>query len=75
MLYHQKPSYDSIKVFETLCFAQSKRSKDKFAPKGRKCVFLGYPFGQKGWKVFDSETQELFVSKDVIFHENIFPYD
>ena len=41
VLYHQQPSYDSIKVFGTLCYAHSKGSKDKFAPQGRKCVFLG----------------------------------
>ena len=74
VLYYKKPFYDHIKIFGTLCFAQSKRIKDKFAPRGRKCVFLSYPFGQKGWKVFDLETQEFFVSRDVIFHENISPY-
>lgn len=75
VLYQKKPSYDHIKIFGTfLCFAKNKRIKDKFTPRGRKCVFLGYPFGQKDWKVFDLKTQEFFVSRDVIFHENIFPY-
>ena len=35
---------------------------------------MGYPFGQKGWKLFDLETEEYFVSRDVIFHESIFPF-
>jgi len=61
-------------VFGTLCFAKIKKSADKFAPRGRKCLFVGYLLGQKGWKVFDLETQEFFVSKDVVFHENSFPY-
>ncbi|KAL6321023.1 hypothetical protein AAG906_011999 [Vitis piasezkii] len=30
------------------------------------CV-LGYPFGKKGWKLFDLDTKELFVSRDVKF--------
>ncbi|RVW42094.1 Retrovirus-related Pol polyprotein from transposon RE2 [Vitis vinifera] len=30
------------------------------------CVF-GYPFGKKGWKLFDLDTKELFVSRDVKF--------
>ena len=75
VLYHQKPSYDSSKVFGTLCFAQNKRSRDKLAPRERKCVFLGYPFGQKGWKVFNLETQELFASWNVILHENVSLYE
>jgi hypothetical protein len=39
-----------------------------------RCIFLGYPFGKKGWKLFDLEKEELFISRDVIFHENIFPF-
>ena len=73
-LYQRKPSYTHLRVFGTLCFAQNKRVRDKFTPRGRKCVFLGYPFGKKGWKLLDLETQEFFVSRDVIFHENLFPY-
>ena len=74
VLYHQKPSYEHIKVFGKLCFAKIEGNKDKFAPHGRKCLFVGNPFGQKRWRVFDLETQEFFVSQDVILHENIFPY-
>ena len=32
VLHQKTPSYDNIKVFGTLCFAHSKKSKDKFAP-------------------------------------------
>ena len=38
LLYLQKPSYDHIKVFGTHCFAQVKRNKDQFSPRGRKSV-------------------------------------
>ncbi|RVW97533.1 Retrovirus-related Pol polyprotein from transposon RE2 [Vitis vinifera] len=37
------------------------------------CV-LGYPFGKKGWKLFDLDTKELFVSRDVKFFEDVFPF-
>ncbi|KAJ9567088.1 hypothetical protein OSB04_003054 [Centaurea solstitialis] len=48
--------------------------QDKFAPRSRKCVFIGYPHGKKGWKLYDLGTGEIFVSRDVKFHENEFPF-
>ena len=35
---------------------------------------MGYPRGKKGWCVYDLEKGEYFISRDVVFHENIFPY-
>lgn len=40
----------------------------------RWCVFVGYPYGQKGWRVYDLESHEFFVSRDVIFSKNQFPF-
>ncbi|XP_074317895.1 uncharacterized protein LOC141653928 [Silene latifolia] len=47
---------------------------DKFAKRSRKCLFLGYPHNKKGWKVLDLATREIFVSRDVYFYEQSFPY-
>ena len=30
-----------------------------------RCMFLGYPHGQKGWKLYDIATQKILVSRDV----------
>ena len=40
----------------------------------KKCIFLGYPFGVKGYRVLDLSTKTMFTSRDVVFHENHFPY-
>ncbi|GKC60790.1 retrovirus-related pol polyprotein from transposon TNT 1-94 [Tanacetum coccineum] len=48
---------------------------DKFASRSRKCGFVGYTYGQKGWRLFDLEKLEFFVSRDVDFLEHIFSYD
>ena len=37
------------------------------------CIFVGYPQGKKGWKVYDIETGDIFVSRDVVFHEDVYP--
>ncbi|GAA0139005.1 transmembrane signal receptor [Lithospermum erythrorhizon] len=38
------------------------RHNDKFAPRSRKCIFMGYSFGKKGWKedelAFDNQSQQ-----------------
>lgn len=75
MLFGKVPSYDAIRVFGCLCYAHNQRHKgDKFASRSRKCIFVGYPFGKKGWKLYDLETHEYFVSRDVKFFEKEFPF-
>lgn len=75
LLYNKPPSYDNIRVFGTLCFARRiSRHRDKFHERSTRCLFLGYPMGQKGWLVFDLETEKTSVSRDVMFHEEKFPY-
>lgn len=73
MLHGQAPLYDHLRVFGCLCYAHNLgRGGDKFA--SRKCVFVGYPYGKKGWKLFDLDTQCYFVSRDVEFFETEFPF-
>lgn len=56
-----------------MCYApRQARDKDKFGERSRKCIFVGYPFGTKGWRLFDLERNEFFVSRDVTFFEASF---
>ena len=36
--------------------------------------FLGYPYAQKGYKLYDLDQHKVILSRDVIFIEHIFPY-
>ncbi|KAL0389038.1 UNVERIFIED_CONTAM: hypothetical protein Scaly_0260900 [Sesamum calycinum] len=47
---------------------------DKFGENGRLCVFVGYPNGQKGYRVYDVESQKIYTSRDVIFLEDKYPF-
>ncbi|XP_047268535.1 uncharacterized protein LOC124898714 [Capsicum annuum] len=38
------------------------------------CVLLGYPCGKKGYKLLNLSSLFIFYSKDVVFHEFIFPF-
>ena len=62
-------------MFGCLAYAHNQRCEgDKFASQSQKCIFIGYAFGKKGWSMYDVETSNLFVSRDMVFIENQFLY-
>ncbi|KAJ1703741.1 hypothetical protein LUZ63_003520 [Rhynchospora breviuscula] len=73
LLFNKPPSYAAIRNFGCLCYIKS-RTSDKFESRSRKCAFVGYPYGKKGWKVFDLETKEFIISRDVVFCEDKYPF-
>lgn len=76
MLFHTLPNFNELRVIGSLAYAHNQRAKsDKFASRSRKCVFVGYPYEKKGWRLYDLETKTFFVSRDVQFFENHFPFN
>nr|KYP60757.1 Retrovirus-related Pol polyprotein from transposon TNT 1-94 [Cajanus cajan] len=74
VLYSEKPDFSHLKVFGCLAFASTlSHNRTKLEPRSRKCMFLGYSSGTKGFIMYDLKTRETFISRDVQFYENIFP--
>lgn len=74
LLYNEPIDYAILKYSGCLCFVVNPtHSSDKFAPRGVPYVFVGYPPTQKGYRLLDLSTMQLFVSRDVTFNETVFP--
>lgn len=58
------------KLFGCTCFVRDHRpSVGKLDPRALKCIFIGYPAGQRGYKCWSPAEQRRFVSMDVTFRE------
>jgi hypothetical protein len=75
VLYGMTPQLEHMRVFGCLCYIHNQGHKgDKFASHSRKCVFMGYPYSKKGWRVYDLGLGVFLISRDVVFCEDKFPY-
>uniref|UniRef100_A0A2N9EZR3 CCHC-type domain-containing protein n=1 Tax=Fagus sylvatica TaxID=28930 RepID=A0A2N9EZR3_FAGSY len=43
--------------------------RSKLDPKSKKCIFLGFKKGVKGYKLWDPVAQKVVISRDVVFDE------
>lgn len=73
VLFGENPLHDHMRIFDCLCYmTNNSPTKSKFDSRAFPCVFLGYPFGKKAYKVFDLKSHKVYFSRDVVFHEDIF---
>lgn len=64
-------SYHHLRVFGCAAFAHIKQ--DKLLPRAKNCIFLGYPDGVKGYKLWCIEKDSKKIIRDVTFNESEIP--
>nr|GFB18611.1 putative ribonuclease H-like domain-containing protein [Tanacetum cinerariifolium] len=75
LVWNEEPKYEDLRIFGCLDYFKNTNNKgDKFEEKRKTGVFLGYPQGTKGYKIYDIESKKIVVSRDVLFLEENFPF-
>jgi histone deacetylase 1/2 len=74
-LLNTSPNYESLRIFGCACWPNLRPyNKRKLAYRSKRCVFLGYSPLHKGVKCLDVTTGHVYISRDVVFDENVFPF-
>jgi hypothetical protein len=64
--------YSQLRVFG--CTGYAHVDNGKLESRAVKCIFLGYQSGVKGYKLWNPQTQNVVISRNVIFNESaMFP--
>lgn len=75
LLFYKPPTSTHLRVFGCLCYAHEvSKPRDKFHSRSARCIFIGYPYSKKGYRVYDLITKKIFISRDVVFYEDQFPF-
>lgn len=71
-LYHKTPYYDFLKTFGYPFLFPYNKHKIDF--RSLPCIFIGYNASHKGYICFHQSTSRIYISRHVVFNEDIFPY-
>ena len=66
--YNSPVDYSNLRVFGSPAYIHV--SEGKLEPRARKCIFMGYGLGVKGYKVWCEKFRMIITSTDVVFDEN-----
>jgi hypothetical protein len=74
-LFHQKPDYSFLQTFGCACWPHLRPyNTRKLEFRSKQCVFLGVSDMHKGYKCLDITSGRVYISRDVIFDETVFPF-
>jgi histone deacetylase 1/2 len=72
-LFQQKPDYHTLRTFGCACWPNLRPyNSRKLQFRSKQCVFLGYRNMHKGFKCLDVREGRVYISRDVVFDENVY---
>jgi hypothetical protein len=70
-----KPDYKFLRVFGCSCWPNLRPyNPRKLDLRSKQCTFVGYSANHKGYKCLDRQSGRVFISRDVVFDESVFPF-
>ncbi|KAJ0078370.1 hypothetical protein Patl1_36937 [Pistacia atlantica] len=73
-LFHLSPNFTYFRSFGCQCFPYlCPYTPDKLSYHSTPCIFIGYCSNHKGFRCFDPSSRQVYISRNVIFYEGIFP--
>ena len=74
LLYDFKPDLQDLKTFGSPCYVSILISnRGKFESRAKKCLFLGFKFGFRGYVIMDLESKQIYVLRNITFFDHILP--
>jgi transposase InsO family protein len=73
-LFNRAPDYTSLRSFGCLCFPLLRPyANHKLSFRSKPCILLGYAANQKGYRCLEPQSHKIYISRHVVFDENVFP--
>jgi hypothetical protein len=74
-LYGQELDYTFLRTFGCACWPNLRPyNSHKLQFRSKQCVFLGYSNSHKGFKCLDPAEGRIYISRDVVFDEHVYPF-
>jgi hypothetical protein len=74
-LYKQEPDYTFLHTFGYAVWPNLRPfNTRKLQFRSKRCVFIGYSNAHKGFKCLDPKEGRVYISRDIVFDEVVFPF-
>jgi hypothetical protein len=75
-LLRETPDYNSLRTFGCACWLNIRPYNNrKLCFRSIQCVFLRYSQFHKGFKRLEPKSGRVYISRDVVFDEFVFPFE